>query len=282
MRRINSANPRPPGCVKGQAIDAMVELGVGTAPVYSERYVAFVDILGFSDIVRQSVTYPWQSEQLVGILERISGRTTQLESDKMFGDDFRAQSFSDCIVLSEQATSAGLDHLLFAVSQLALDLLANGILTRGAIAKGKLHHADKIVFGPALVEAYRIESTIAVFPRILIERETHRDFKSMVEAGRKPFTASGFEAEVRHDNDGPPFLDILSPFRDLSGATPARLMVTAEACHRTIKMKLAESIYDPNIYKKIRWLTIYWNGVAMSDGSMRKLKVVDFPQLSDR
>jgi hypothetical protein len=253
-----------------------------TAPIYSERYVAFIDILGFSHIVRESVNHPWQAEQLVAILEGISGRATPLESDKLFGDDFRAQSFSDCIVLSERATNIGLEHLLFAVSQLALDLLASGILTRGAIAKGRLHHTAKIVFGPALVEAYRIESAIAVFPRILIDRDAHRDFKSMVEVGRKTFIASGFEAEIRHDDDGPPFLDILSPFRDLSGSTPERLLVTAETCHRSIQTKLDDSIYDPSIYKKLRWLTVYWNGVAMSAGSMGMLKVVDFPQLSDR
>jgi hypothetical protein len=251
-------------------------------PVYSDRYVAFIDILGFSQIVRHSVNLPWQTEELVRILERISNRTKPLEIDTMFGDDFRAQSFSDCIVLSEKATNLGLEHLLFAVSQLALDLLANGVLTRGAIAKGKLHHTDKIVFGPALVDAYRIESTIAAFPRILLDRETHRDFKVMLETGRKTFIASGFEAEVLHDDDGPPFLDILSRFRDLSGSIPARLLVTAEACHKAIQTKLDQSIYDPSIFRKLRWLTIYWNGVALSDGSMGQLKPVDFPQLTDR
>jgi hypothetical protein len=42
-----------------------------TANVYSERYVAFIDILGFSSHVRQSEREPSEAEKLVKIMDRI-------------------------------------------------------------------------------------------------------------------------------------------------------------------------------------------------------------------
>jgi hypothetical protein len=70
--------------------------------IYSERYVAFVDILGFSDIVRNSQHSPHQAAELVRVLERIRARASGLaikQTDELLGDEFKAQSFFDTIVL---------------------------------------------------------------------------------------------------------------------------------------------------------------------------------------
>jgi hypothetical protein len=40
--------------------------------IYSDRYVAFTDILGFGNIVRNSVQPSGQAVQLVGVLDRIA------------------------------------------------------------------------------------------------------------------------------------------------------------------------------------------------------------------
>jgi hypothetical protein len=201
-----------------------------SSTVYSERYVVFLDILGFGEIVRNSVRAPAQAAELVRILNRISGRTEPLEYDRLFGADFKAQSFSDCILLSASASDSGLEHLLYVVYNLAFDLLANGILTQGGIAKGELHHSDKIVFGPALIKAYDLERRIAEFPRIVVDKATHDDFKRLVQQGRQSQMAAGFEAQLMPNEDGPFSVDIFAPLRDLSGAPPERLLVAGAAC----------------------------------------------------
>jgi len=71
--------------------------------IYSERYVAFVDILGFSSIVRGSTQSTLQATKLAGILNKIASRTDPPGIDLGPGDDFQAQSFSDCTVISENA-----------------------------------------------------------------------------------------------------------------------------------------------------------------------------------
>lgn len=249
-------------------------------PIYTERYVAFIDILGFSDIVRHSVESPEQASALVRTLEKISTVSKGGIVDDLLGTDFRAQSFSDCIVLSEVASDSGLEWLLEIVSALARDLLANGILTRGGIAKGKLHHTDKIVFGPSLVEAYRLENAIADYPRIVVDRATHRDFVQLCANGRADWVSPTLGGHLRYDDDGPVFVDIFAPLRDLSHAAPKQFSVTAASCRASIQNLLNESIYQPRIYKKLRWLAVYWNGVVLGQPETDLLEPVDFPTMS--
>lgn len=249
-----------------------------TSAIYTERYVAFIDILGFKTIVQNSVSSPEQAEALVKILTKISDRTIPLEFDRMVGDDFRAQSFSDCIVLSEQASQDGLEHLLFVVSSLALDLLSNGILTRGGIAKGKLHHSDKIVLGPAMIAAYQLENTIAEFPRIVVDRAVHRDFEALLLGASRSALPTGLEAKLKFDDDGPLFVDVLANLRDPSVVTTERLLMVGKSCRAAIQNLLNESIYDPRIYKKLRWLAVEWNSMVLGlEEKVDGFEPIDFP-----
>jgi hypothetical protein len=50
-------------------------------------------------------------------------------------------------------------------------LLRLGFLSRGGIAKGPAYHRDGKVFGPAILEAYRLENRVAVFPRVILQPE---------------------------------------------------------------------------------------------------------------
>ena len=241
-------------------------------PVYSERYVAFIDILGFSDIVRQSKASPDKAIQLITILEEIAGAQrfgTELEIPS---DDFKAQSFSDCIVLSENASPKGLFHFLASVTLLNFELLAKGVFTRGGIAKGDLHHSDKVVFGPAMLEAYRLESSISRYPRILVDRLTHADYRD------SSFQDLGSEYQkcptLRFDDDGPPFVDILVLLRS---PTADGYSDEINKCKEAIQHALNESVYDPKHFEKLRWLAIYWNGLASELGAFP----VEFPQVQE-
>jgi hypothetical protein len=141
---------------------------------YTERYVAFVDILGFSDIVSriERDKIPTRYDALVKALTDIGSRTKSLDLG-MVGIDFKYQSFSGSIVISSAGNADGLAFLLASLNILALSLLRTGLLIRGAIAKGELHHDDLVMFGPAFLEAYHIEASITKYPRIVLSRETY-------------------------------------------------------------------------------------------------------------
>jgi hypothetical protein len=51
---------------------------------------------------------------------------------------------------------------------IASDALRIGFLLRGGAAIGRLYHAQGVVFGEALVEAFRIESQTSIYPRVVL------------------------------------------------------------------------------------------------------------------
>jgi hypothetical protein len=235
-----------------------------TDNVYSDRYVAFIDILGFSSHVHQSEHSPSEAEKLVRIMNRISERWSYpaLQSThEVLGEDFKSQSFSDCTVLSEAATPKGLHYLLLMVTQFALDLLANGFLLRGGIAKGPLHHSDNAVFGPAFLKAYDLEQNIAEYPRIIVDQNTHQDFN----LNPSPESFDKYtRPDLRHAVDGPVYLDIFSAFK-YSTPLPSRVELNRKACRDQIQAKLDASMYVPAHYKKMQWLMTIWNSTVEAE-----------------
>ena len=241
---------------------------------YSERYVAFVDILGFSEIVKKTDREEnlARYDALLKILSEIGSRENNVEG--LPGADLQFQSFSDSIVISCNRTMTGLLNLLASINDLALKLLASGLLMRGGIATGRLHHDHVVMFGPAFLDAYFIETMIAKYPRVILRRETYDDFSKVKSALLFP--------EVRLADDGPPYLHIFSQFVRLNEApqTPETLgsddMFAATTCQKVIQSLLNDSIHNPNHYEKLRWLAIYWNGTVAREGG--QLSMINFPQ----
>jgi hypothetical protein len=242
-------------------IEGLAMESSGTKSVYSERYVAFIDILGFSSHVRQSEHSPSEAQKLVNIMDRISNRWADkglLITHTVLGEDFKSQSFSDCTVLSEAATPKGLQYLLLMVTQFALDLLANGFLFRGGIAKGALYHSNNAVFGPAFLKAYDLEQNIAEYPRIIVDQDTHQDFN----LHPSPHALDKYtQPDLRHADDGPVYVDVFSGFK-YAERLPERVELCRKDCRDNIQAKLDASIYIPAHYKKLQWLKRVWNATV--------------------
>lgn len=62
--------------------------------------------------------------------------------------------------------------LTASIAALAMKL---GLLIRGGLAVGPLHHEQGVVLGPALVEAYCLESRVAIYPRIAVSRKIYTE-----------------------------------------------------------------------------------------------------------
>jgi hypothetical protein len=225
---------------------------------YAQRYVAFLDILGFSEIVRETDrdALPRRFDALVKTLERINSR--EGEFDNEVGCDFQFQTFSDSIVMSSNATTEGLLYLLLAVRRLALNLLGNGLLMRGAVAKGKLHHVGSVMFGPAFLNAYRIEHEIAKYPRVILSQEVFKELEAMKPGIDDP-------SYILAD-DGPPYLDILRMIKKFNslGTSPTvhkiGEIIEGQSYQRILQELLNHSIHEPRHFEKVRWFALYWNG----------------------
>jgi hypothetical protein len=145
--------------------------------VYEDRYVGFLDILGFSDLIQRTIgASPTVSlDDVVRALE--VPEEVQLDGIVLgrIGDISDARhtltAFSDCIAISTVASEQGLMNLLFHVRAIVFRLLRLGFLSRGGIARGLAYHREGKIFGPAMLEAHRLEKQVAVFPRVILEPE---------------------------------------------------------------------------------------------------------------
>src|SRR6202044_1793460 len=104
-------------------------------------------------------------------------------------------------------------------------------------------------------------------PRIIVDKDTHQDFNSHP----SPFAlGNGLDADLRHADDGPVYVDVFSCFK-LPGRSPyERIEIIRERCRDNIQAKLDASIYVPAHYKKLRWLSLVWNTTVESESERRE------------
>ena len=240
-------------------------------PGYAERVVGFVDILGFRELVQSALR-----EQVVDALGKVRSTASPTSSDT----DLRAQNFSDSLILSAKNTADGMWHLLLSVNALALGLLEIGVLIRGAVTVGRVLHDEHMVFGPGVNEAYRLESTVAKFPRIILGRHAFSAVCGF--AKTEELWEAITSARLLRDSDGVWFLNYLNNVaaanitsRGSSRPGEDKLFDQGTQIQSVIQGKLDTSLDAPDVYAKLRWLGEYWNRVVVgSDDANVSFKFV--------
>lgn len=141
---------------------------------YEERVVAFIDILGFSDLVNQSFNSD-TNETIIDGFNKIK-RTLEViresfEIRQIYEEiSWDVSLFSDSIIISFPINQRSrVFDILLALIHLTVDLLKDKIVCRGAIVRGFCYHDEKMVFGPAIIEAVRLEKK-GTYPRIIVEQ----------------------------------------------------------------------------------------------------------------
>ncbi len=142
---------------------------------FEERAVAFIDILGFKQVVDaagQGGQKHTELESLIDVLESAVPKLDGTLDHKVPKDLIPKHLYiSDSIILSAPLTSSempsyrGLSSLVMRVIQISHVLLPRGYLIRGGISVGGVWHTDSNIVGPAYQEAYQIETKTLV-PRV--------------------------------------------------------------------------------------------------------------------
>jgi hypothetical protein len=146
---------------------------------YERRIVAFYDVLGWRAKVKDAGDDPRavaQLRYLVGlyaVIEKLAFGTKRAH--------VRATSFSDNIVISERVEEDNIPWFLMCLGMVQLVSAMDGHFIRGGVTIGKIVHNRFYVFGPGLNRAYELESNVARYPRIILDR------KIIAEFGKLPF-----------------------------------------------------------------------------------------------
>lgn len=141
---------------------------------YEKRIVLYLDILGFKNAVDKSIEDQEVLQTIYKSLNNIYSDKIKNYQGPLKGLDYgtHISVFSDNIVMSEPYNRNGsLYNFIYSVYWLVNEILWDGFVVRGAITIGDLFHDDKVIFGPALNKAYKMESEMAIFPRVIISKD---------------------------------------------------------------------------------------------------------------
>ncbi|ASS48751.1 MAG: hypothetical protein A3D31_06605 [Candidatus Fluviicola riflensis] len=147
-------------------------------PITTERFVAFIDIMGFKDMVMKmphSAIY-----KMMLAIDSSKTISEEIAIDKKNNQLVKSTTYSDSIMLySKNKTVGCFEALIAAVSGLTYDLFIEGIPHKGAMAYGKmtLDSERSIFFGQPLIDAYLLQEELHFYGVIIhgtVEQVMHR------------------------------------------------------------------------------------------------------------
>lgn len=142
---------------------------------YQDRVVCFIDILGFANHISSSIRPDGSdaTEKILELSEVFGGirEILDIDSPAKRQDQYKVVTqFSDSVVISFPAYSeSGVFDALLEIMWVQMNLVLRGYLCRGGIVRGRLVHTPSTLFGPAMVEAYTLESQAALYPRVILD-----------------------------------------------------------------------------------------------------------------
>lgn len=143
---------------------------------YTDSFVAFIDILGFKNyILNNSFQY---ANDLFTDIKNFANQLLKSDNDvftKEMLNTVTLNIISDSIVISiPKTTRYSLEILLLVINTIVFNILREyGLTCRGGISEGFFYSDNEVAYGPALVAAYNLENSVAVYPRIVFTREVY-------------------------------------------------------------------------------------------------------------
>ena len=244
---------------------------------YELKYVAFLDMLGFKTMVNQSAG----DQNILNKVNMALSYTGKMQHDNYYGNmplvDLGKQitAFSDSIVISYDASMPGGGfHVLMDLVFICIDLLGIGIPIRGGVTVGPLIHDAHKCFGPAMNEAYLMESQIAIFPRVIIDQNVIRyGLSNPGEANTIMHEAEYLDVLIKKDpRDGLLFLDYMKQCNEFDSQEVYNdyIIRTRDFIIRNLYM----NAYDDRLYLKYEWLKWYFNEtIATVYSSSEQLRI---------
>lgn len=145
---------------------------------FKEKFIAFIDILGFKHMVAKAEAGQGFSLNEITELVDLLGSSTKRNHFETDGPtccpespriekciDFRLTQTSDCVIISTEISPAGAINLINHCWGAVIRLLQKGIMCRGYISKGLIHHTDTHFIGTGYQKLLEAEQQVSVFKR---------------------------------------------------------------------------------------------------------------------
>lgn len=256
-----------------------IDLNATVSIQYEKSYVAFLDVLGFKNLVfSKKKTDKTKLDQYFGVVNSAIEYLSRIPSKKNIGSII----ISDSVIFSVphgqdiDDNMNRLRHLCVAVGIVQQYLGLKDIWLRGAISSGDTYFdsTKSQIVGPAYINSYLLEQNTAIWPRVVIDSKIIEELKFQ--------SASQFiDAINQSDNgglnfsnwgstilfnwrypDGKPvtlidqdvalFIDYLSPVAEENGRNLIKVIKNIE-----------NNLYKSTVtYKKFRWVADYMRSIC--------------------
>jgi hypothetical protein len=150
-----------------------------------DKFIGFVDILGFKDLVRraeagQGMSFAEINDAVVDLgseedreaIRRYGPTICPMSSRQSDDLDFQITQVADCVIVSTEVSPAGaitlINHCWIAVFK----LLRRGLMCRGHIRRGNILHEGQRFMGTGYQQAIEREKDVMAFKRYEDERGT--------------------------------------------------------------------------------------------------------------
>jgi len=225
-------------------------------PLYGQRYVAFLDILGFKALVKEADRH---RDQIATILTSLLAFREILE--RYGASEVRYSQFSDNVIISAPRTEAGMTYLFEACVRISTRLLKEGVLVRGGIVLGNVMHTEQVAFGPAIAEAHQADGS-GTPPRILLSKGVIEDgVESRLLVDKWP------DIFVQDDYDGQYMLNIvLFAATAREGVSAILDLAMGSSIASRITANCNPERNHPDAVAKWRWFRRYWNDAVDENG----------------
>lgn len=244
--------------------------------------VLFLDILGYSNIISNCKDKQMENYYLDKIHSIIFNLSRFIEKRHICIDQqnnslhlsrFRSLLFSDNILFfapyKNEIDKCNLYmNLLYGLSEFLVRYIKEDIFFRGGITAGNLYYDENLhfVFGSGLVKAYTLESSVAKYPRIVIDNEL------------KP---SPILWGITQENEIY-YLDYLSLGHSLIRDSDIQEHVKMEyfsSCLKEQKNAISKAyqkyLKDERVFPKYQWLAKYHNDYCKRNGFNQFIIEVD-------
>lgn len=202
------------------------------------HYVAFLDILGFKDLVSQEISDG--SGVYLDKLLRCHRKCVEI-----FDGDvgLNIVQFSDSVVITKPYDAADFRGFVGLIAEYQRYLLDEELLCRGGVAVNQHFSNGAFTFSAGLIDAYTVESTTARYPRVVVSP----DVMDLVCPDKK------VPIELIKEDDGLYFIDYI-------GITKSRRpMQLAKSVSHVVKA--LETSKSSSVREKGIWLASYSDAI---------------------
>jgi hypothetical protein len=242
---------------------------------YEERLVAFIDILGFKEIVKQSEKDSSKIELIYSVLsylknwevpEKWNLKFVEIEEDaqKKSVESFdirhktNSTSFSDSIVVSVKVANdvnEVASTLIVNLANIGAILFEQGILFRGGLTIGNIIHNEQgTVFGQGLIDAYKLESNNAKYPRIILSDKLIGYLNYPINSKKDRYPYHQYIDRFEDGCVGFHQMQYYQVIESWEEMTTEKLTESLEKVRKVIINGLDESFEKPDVYDKFKWL----------------------------